>query len=390
MNKLIGSILILLSVCIIFFVMYSNSTVSQKTRTFSPYTILSSSWEKYKGNFMTPDGRVLDHSLNDISTSEGQSYALLRSVWIDDKETFDTVWKWTRDTMGRPNDALFGWKWGEKSPNEYGFLANGGENSASDADTDIALALIFAGNRWGDNAYTEEAKKILQDLWEIETADTPSGRYMIAGNWAQNKDELIVNPSYFAPYAWRIFAKVDTKHDWNSLIGPAYALLEKVGKEPLDTGVGVGLPPDWVKIKRSDTSLSPTNLPNLKTEYSYDAVRTPWRIALDFQWNKDERAKNYLTNSYRKLSEEYETTGMLGGTYSHDGKRLSGENPVMYATALGYFMTTNPELAKKIYEEKIIKLYSNDTNTFNEENGYYEQNWLWFGAALYNNQLISL
>jgi endoglucanase len=60
----------------------------------------------------------------------------------------------------------------------------------------------------------------------------------------------------------------------------------------------------------------------------------------------------------------------------------------MYATALGYFMTVYPELGQKMYQDKIVDLYSNDKSTFREDLPYYEQNWLWFSSALFNQELV--
>ena len=138
---------------------------------------------------------MVDPSQDNITTSEGQSYALLRAVWIDDKPTFDTVWKWTKTTLQRPHDHLFGWKWGQRPDKSYGFIQNGGDNSATDADSDIALALILASRRWNDASYQRDAMPLLKDLWDVETDVAAGKRYLIAGNWAQNQQELIINPT---------------------------------------------------------------------------------------------------------------------------------------------------------------------------------------------------
>ncbi len=213
-------------------------------------------------------------------------------------------------------------------------------------------------------------------------------RYMIAGNWAQDNTRLVLNPSYFAPYAWRMFAKFDNKHDWASLITPAYELLTNSGKDKLDKDKAVGLAPDWVSVNRTDGTLQATALTNLKTDYSYDAMRTAWRIALDYAWNKEPRAHTYLTTAYTSLVNAYRKDGRLSGSYAHDGVPTQmAESPVMYGTIIGAFREVDPALAGRVYQEKIISLYSNDTNGFKPELPYYEQNWLWFGAALYKNYL---
>jgi endoglucanase len=188
MTKYVGYIFILLSIMVVLYVAYMNSHYSTVTRTFSPYTLITSSWEIYKDKFMTRDGRVLDKTQGDVTTSEGQSYALLRAVWVDDKDTFDMVWKWTKTNLKHENDSLFGWRWGKQEDNAYGFMPGGGENAASDADSDIALALILASRRWEQKEYEVEAKNILKDIWERETTTAFNSRYLIAGEWANRED----------------------------------------------------------------------------------------------------------------------------------------------------------------------------------------------------------
>jgi endo-1,4-beta-D-glucanase Y len=388
MRKPLGTILILVGIMIILFVAYANSNLSRQTRIFSSYSLLSSSWDAYKAQFIQSDGRSIDPSTQNITTSEAQGYALLRSVWIDDKPTFDKVYQFTINNMKLPQDNLFGWHYGKLSNGTYGFLPNGGNNSAADADSDIAYALILASRRWNDPSYQNNALPIIKDMWKYETATASGKRYVIAGNWAQNQQKLIINVSYFAPYEWRAFASVDRQDNWNSLINPAYQLLSDSGNASLDKSKGVGLPPDWLAIDRQTGALSAANISNLTTNYSFDAMRTPWRIALDYQWYKDPQALSYLKTSYQFLAQQYEKNHTLAQTYAHGGTTVSAaENPVMYATALGYFTVTDKKLAAQIYQDKIIRLYSNDQNTFNKTIPYYEQNWLWFGAALYNNFL---
>jgi endo-1,4-beta-D-glucanase Y len=389
MRKPLGTILIIIGFIIILFVIYANSRLSKQTRIFSSYSLLSSSWDSYKKEFIQSDGRSIDPSQQNITTSEAQGYALLRAVWVDDKPEFDRVFSFTMDNMKRPHDNLFGWRFGKLPNGKYGFLAGGGNNSAADADADIAFALLLASKRWNDTSYKNHALPIIKDIWKYETASTSSGkRYLIAGNWAQNQQKLIINVSYFAPYEWRLFATVDPKDNWATLIDPSYQLLSDTGTAPLDKAKGVGLPPDWLAMDRQTGQLSAANITGLTTNYSFDAMRTPWRIALDYQWNKDQRAYNYLKNSYASLEQDYEKNHTLASAYAHDGSRFTAnENPAMYATALGYFTIFNKSVAAQIYQDKIIRLYSNDQNTFNKSIPYYEQNWLWFGAALYNKFL---
>ena len=390
MKKYLGLLFIIIGLGLLVSVLYVKK-YGQQTRTFSPYTLLTSSWENYKVRFINKDGRVIDYSQGDVTTSEGQSYAMLQAVWIDDKATFDNVWTWTVDSMRRPNDHLFGWRWGKIDPikDDYGFLPNGGDNSAADADSDIALALILAGQRWRDTNYTEEAKAIISDIWKIETDMINGKRYLVAGNWAIGSDKDIVNPSYLAPYAWKLFAKVDSSTDWNSLVNPAYELLTSSSNIPLNKDKSVGLPPDWVAITKPEGMITAANTAELTTNYSFDAIRVPWRVAMDFVWNKDKSALSYL-QSLNYIGSYYQQNEKLPSGFDHAGNPLnSNENPTMYATSLFYFRLTDQKQAEAVYQNKIINLYSNDTNSFRNDLPYYESNWIWFGTALYLNYLVT-
>lgn len=387
-KNIIGYFFIFLSIIIVLYVLFIFPKASTKNQTFSTYSFLSSSWEKYKDQYMDKDGRVIDYSQESITTSEGQSYAMLRAVWVGDKETFDKAWNWAKNNLKRSDDKLFGWRWGKISDGKYGFSNENDRNTASDADSDIALALILAARRWNDSSYQNDAKLILSDMWNVEVATAGGKKYLIAGNWAKDGEKIVINPSYLSPYAYIIFADVDKENDWNSLVSSSYDLLKKSGDSPIDKSNRVGLPPDWVTLNVKTGEITTTIIPDLTTNYSYEAVRIPWRIQLDYQWNNSKEAENYLKNYFNFLVNEYKKNNRLSGSYTHDGSAVqSGESPVMYSTALSFLAFTNPDLAKKMYQEKILKLYSNDTNSFDTNLSYYEQNWLWFGAALYNKQL---
>jgi hypothetical protein len=80
----------------------------------------------------------------------------------------------------------------------------------------------------------------------------------------------------------------------------------------------------------------------------------PWRVALDYQWNREARAYEYL-KSFEFLADQYVKNGYkLPSSYTHDGKVIEQfESPTMYSTVLAYFSVMKPDLAKKVYQEKL-------------------------------------
>ena len=343
--------------------------------------VLSSSWKSYK-NYFIEGGRVMDKSQDNITTSEGQSYAMLRAVWQNDKSSFNEIWSWTKNNL-QQESGLFSWKWDGK-------IIDSGP--ASDADQDIALALLFASKRWDNKSYLSEAGKIINGIWNEEVAAIDGDPYMLAGNWADFENEIVVNPSYLSPATYRIFAKADKTHPWIRLVETSYDVLEKCTNSNLDKEIGV-LPPEWCAINKSTLQAQQPESPRPRaSEYSYNAFRTPWRIALDYRWFNEKRAKNYL-ESLNHLSKEYDSKKKLAVAYTHDGQVWEDyESVAAYGANMGYFVVVDPLIAKEIYQTKIQSKFYEEENVsyWDDQNNYYSQNWAWFGTAMYGNLLPNL
>ena len=349
--------------------------------------VLVSTWDTYKKSFIEKDGNTIDPAIKQ-TTSEGQSYAMLRAVWMNDKVQFDKSWGWTKRNLQKQNN-LFAWKWGQLPNGKPGIIDG---SSAADADEDIALALAFAGKRWNDVRYTEEAKTIISAIWENEVKTVNGKPYLVAGDWAQNKSYAVINPSYLAPSSYRIFAEIDKTHNWNALVNSSYEVLTACTNNSLDKDTSAGLAPNWCAVNASGQVIQNPETGLQSTEYSYDAYRTPWRIALDYQWNKEPRAKKYLTDS-DFLREEWKEKKQLVVGYTHDGEPWEKyESASAYGANLGNFIITDKKVADEIYKTKMLnKLYEDKEGSYWEDpKNYYTQNWAWFGTALYNNDLPNL
>lgn len=370
----------------------SNKKVVDQNIVFAPHTLLAGTWDSYKTEYWEAStGRTLDKQQNNITTSEGQSYTMLRAVWISDKPTFDKSWAWTQEQLQR-QDKLFSWRWGEKADGTYGILTDvNGQNSAADADTDIALALLMAASRWQDESYLNDAKEIISSIHKNEVVTVAGVPYVVSNNLEKGSSSpIVMNPSYLAPYAYREFAKVDPKNDWNAVVDSSYSFLEKAMTEKLDAEKSSGLPPDWVLMDRKTGALSAPTLGGLTTNYGFDAMRIPFRLSLDYEWNKDERAKSLLSKM-NVLSDQWKDTSTIYSTYRHDGTVVKQEEVAeAYGTALAYFDVVDPQTANDVYDQKIATLYDQNTNGWKQELSYYGSNWVWFGIGLHENQLPNL
>ncbi|NJR16058.1 MAG: glycosyl hydrolase [Calothrix sp. CSU_2_0] len=342
--------------------------------------LLAQSWDSYRQRFIQNDGRVIDYEASDRSTSEGQAYAMLRAVIIDDADTFARTLDWgeknlRRQENGKYLDSLWAWKWGKRSDGTWGAIDN---NFASDGDIDAITALIFASRRWHRPEYLELARTKLKDLWDSSTAIGFGGkRYLLPGPssaFIPNSSTLHLNPSYLATYGFRIFAQVDRQRDWLGLVETSYQVLEKSTQLS-----SVGLPSDWVAldIKTGQYQILPASSP-IPSLYSFDAYRVWWRVALDATWFNSPPAKRYLQTSTKHLEKIWREQKRLPARIDLQGKQLVDyEATSQYAMVYAAWRLIAPKLGQEILEQKLLPQYKQ--GIWDDHSAYYTQNLAWLG-----------
>ncbi len=393
-TRLFGSILLCIALILAVVVVYRNSGAGEVPLIFSPVQLLSATWLTYTQSYVEPNTYRTIDTQRGVTTSEGQSYTMLRSAWMADRKTFDGSWKWTQTNMYHTNDHLLAWLWGKKPDGTYGvLLEQNGETSASDADTDLALSLVFAYARWQDPQYLVDARNIIQDIWAKEVIEINGEPYLTADDLEKNSkgEYAIINPSYLSPAAYKIFAQVDPAHPWSRVADTSYKLLAQSIDLPFDTPGSAHLPPDWIQIDKKTGDISAIENTTNTSRFGFDALRVPYRVALDWEWFKDERAKSTL-QKMNFLSLQWNKNHTLSSTYTHDGQVFTAsEAPAMYGGTIGYFIVAGPaSVASDVYHQKLVFLYDPGANTWKEPLSYYDDNWVWFGIALYNHLLPNL
>ena len=332
---------------------------------------LKKSYELYKKNFVSNDGRVIDYDRNNVTTSEGQSYMLLRSLIMNDRVNFGLVYKWTKDNLQR-QDKLFSWLWGKDKNGQYTTLD---ENSASDADIDIAFALLLAYEKWGEYQYLEEAKPIIISIWYNETKTIGDYLTLMPGV-KQTKDEKIkINPSYFSPYAFKMFQKYDELHDWDLLVQSSYFYLNESCKKTQSH-----LPPNWFLIENGEIVLEDS----ANSDFSYDAVRVFPRVYLDYINTRDKRALAILQKS-QFFVEQWKNSKTFYTNYRADGQ-LRDKYKFVGARAIitPAISIINKRTANTMYQSQIKPSFE-DENYWADKTDYYGKNLSWFGDFANNN-----
>jgi endoglucanase len=226
--------------------------------------------QRFLDRYVAADGRVIRHDQGGDTVSEGQAYALLVAVGLEDRTTFDRVWAWTTRHLSRP-DHLLAWRWAD------GDVVD--QEPAADADLDAAWALSLAAARWPDGPYAAAADDLAQAVATKEMATVDGRRVLAAGPWAVGAPPappaVIINPSYASPLADAALLDAGA--------GPADAARDRrAGNRSVISALvaEAGTPPDWA---RSSGTVSPTASgdPDGTTpgRFGWDAVRVPLRFA---------------------------------------------------------------------------------------------------------------
>lgn len=328
-------------------------------------------WAAYKETFIRPEGYVWDQRREEV-TSEGQSYALLQAVWMRDQETFSRVFAWTEAQLARP-DGLYAWQW---TPKDGGHVTDA--NTATDADQDIAFALILAGRAFGNEAYLERARRLLTAIRRHEGIPLDGGWIPCAGNWAVA--ERIINFSYFTFYAYPVFAVIDPQGDWLGVRERAYDLLTRFLSRP-----GVLLPSDFAIVTATGAFLPVSGRGRLSDAFSFDAMRVYWRVALDCLRNHFPRACSDPAR-IRNIMDILSRDGTLYARYSVSGEKKSALTSISFlGSILPAIGLQNKPLAQAIAAQNLS--VSKLTAIMRDPDHYYDNNWTWFGIAAWLGSL---
>jgi endo-1,4-beta-D-glucanase Y len=202
-------------------------------------------------------------------------------------------------------------------------FSSGDPGSASDGDSDMIWALIMASDQWVSQDYLNAAGNMIAAMRQNSIA--PDGTLKPGDTWGGTP---LTNPSYFSPAYFRVFAAVAGDPNWSgAIIDKNYALLAKVG------GTN-GLVPDWTNnMGAVNTTLTEGGSNFVNNNYGYDAARTPWRIAMDWCFNGEQRAHDYLA----KVGAFFNGVGAtnIGDGYALSGSQSSGNKNMAFIGPAG-------------------------------------------------------
>jgi endoglucanase len=185
-------------------------------------------------------GRVIDHSAQERTTSEGQAYAMFFALVANDRARFDKILHWTEINLASGDLAqhLPAWSWGKAPDDQWKPLDL---HPASDADLWLAYSLIEAGRLWRDPHYDRLGMALAAQSAQQEAAYIPGlGTALLSGpvGFRPDQQTWLLNPSYYQPSILARLAVVMPTGPWSAIL----ASLDPI----LDQGSGAGYAMDWV------------------------------------------------------------------------------------------------------------------------------------------------
>lgn len=278
-------------------------------------------WEHFAANYIDDDGKVVDGSdERQITTSEGQSYAMFFALVAGDKQRFQQLLDWTSANLvdGSLATQLPAWLWGQ-GEKEKGIID---ANAASDADLWIAYSLAEAGRLWSNHEYRTLSFYLAKLIERKETAQTESyGAVLLPApyGFVMDDGDVRLNPSYLAPQLLRRMATLYPGSSWPEIERSAYKLL-------IDSAPD-GYSPDWFRLSGSRI------MPDPSKGYvgSYDAIRVYLWIGM---LHKDSPHRDNLVQHFSMMAALTDVLGTPPETVDIATSTWQGDGPYGFSAAM--------------------------------------------------------
>jgi endo-1,4-beta-D-glucanase Y len=330
-------------------------------------------WEHYHDHFIQTDGRVVDYERDNLTTSEGQGYAMFFSLVANDQASFNKIYNWTAQNLANGDLAnnLPAWSWGRKSD---GTLGVKDPNSASDADLWIAYDLIQGGRLWKRPEYTAVGDGLLSQIAAREVSHATSSPVLLpAHSGFAHEGFIVANPSYMPLFLLEAAARSQPSGPWRAMASSLPALIQKTNIE--------GFATDWLKID-SDGTMSSSPALDANSEQatgSYDAIRVYlWAAITPPSISGRDAILKSLTGmaAYMKIHP-------LPPEFVAEGQPAPyGTGPISFSAALLPFLQAMQETnAIAAQKRRLETAWSARTGLYGDPPRYYDQNLAMFSVG---------
>ena len=356
---------------------YDELEIENRMKNIWETIFFGSNEEKFYHEVGNDMGFVTDTGNNDVRT-EGQSYAMMAAVQMDNKDVFDRVWKWTKTYMWMDygvHAGYFAWSVGlDGVKNSHG--------PAPDGEEFFAMALFFASNRWGDGEgifnYSQEACDILHACLYNE--------YPM---W-NHKNKLIKfipevefsDPSYHVACFYDLFALWANEKD-----RPFWKEAAKASREYLKIACH---PVTGLNAEYAEYDGTPHYRDNHHRFYS-DSYRVALNIGLDSVWFGPDEDLSKAMERQQKFFCETNPGELNNYIYEVDGTRI--DEPILHpvgliATNAAASLATDPIETARVNARKCVEKFWNTPLRIGDRRYYDNFLYLFSFMALSGNYKI--
>lgn len=330
-------------------------------------------WARYQEHFIQKDGRVVDYDRDNLTTSEGQSYAMFFALVANDPSGFDLLYHWTVNNLadGDLQNNLPAWSWGRRPDGTLGVKDS---NSASDADLWIAYDLIQAGRLWKRHEYTLAGDALLKQIASKEVSHNHAFPILLpAHDGFEHDGAIVTNASYMPLFLFEAAAKAQPHGPWKAMAASLPTLIQKSTVQ--------GFATDWLKVE-SDETIRPTpalGSAESQATGSYDAIRVYLWAGLTPAATVGRDA--ILKSLYGMAS--YMKSHTVPPEFTSEGQpAVRGTGPVSFSAALIPFLEAVQELgAAHLQEKRLGSAWSAHTGLYGNPPRYYDQNLAMFSLG---------
>jgi endoglucanase len=275
----------------------------QSTKVTSEY--VKSWYDSWSKKYLQTCNSNLRPGVDPLTKSlvEAQGFAMLAAAYMGDKDVFDKLYGYYKAKCTTAGCGLMGWKQTCDAFEDQG--------AATDGDVDVASGLVVANWQWPGAGYDTKAEAVITNLKKmILTCSGKSTLYPGCSNgqaWGGCNETDI---SYYSPAFFRYFAQLTGDTGWTKLADDTHLIRDAAAN------TSTGLVPDWQSVSGTAGSGS------RKAYYSFDAMRTPYKHALDYLWNGNAAAQAWCKKistwangvGAESLKDEYQLNGGAQGS----------------------------------------------------------------------------
>ena len=335
-------------------------------------------WNAYQARFIDSQGRVIDHTGGDRTTSEGQAYAMFFALVDNDRPAFDRIFSWTQANLAG-NDLsthLPSWLWGRAPDGQWKTID---PNPASDADVWLAYDLIEAGRLWNAPSYTSTGRALMSLISQREVANLNGfGPMLLPGpSGFQHNQITTLNPSYMPLFIFQRFAAVDPAGPWQQIALNIPRMLAGSARN--------GYAMDWITYIPGDgfypappmsTGNADSNVPG----GSYDAIRVYlWAGMLDGTGSIRAQVLSAIPGMSTYLADHDAPPEKV----SDQGIPLAQDGPVGFSAAVLPYLRAFPDSSRVSARQtvRIGRMRDAATGLYGKDLAYYDQNLALFATG---------